>query len=477
MALPEKKAVLKEAFEARGGVEDPREALKGVRALVVGLARTGLSVSRFLSRCGASVTATDIRPSGDLPGVEGLAAMGVEVRAGRHREEDFLSSELVVVSPGVPGSHPLLSSARGKGVPVISDVELAWRFIDVPVIAVAGTNGKSTTTSLLGRIFEEAGKKVFVGGNIGTPVIEYVEGVLDGEEKGDACILEISSFQLETTDTFNPHIGVMLNITEDHLDRYAGFDEYAMTKMRLFGNQGPSDYAVVNAADPAIAARKYALGRGRVVPFTTSGEVKEGLFLKGEEMVFRLSGLAEETYPVERLRLKGLQNIENAMAAIACARVSGIPAEAVLKTLSSYKGLAHRMELVRELKGVRYIDDSKGTNIGALEMALKGIEGRVVLIAGGRDKGGDYGVLRELVRQKVKLVIAIGEARKKIMEAFSPVTETLAVDTMEMAVARGHQNASRGDTVLLCPACSSFDMYANYAERGEHFTRIVEALP
>ncbi len=455
-----------------GGLKGAKEALAGRKAVVVGLASTGVSAARFLAKCGASVIATDMRPLEEIPEAVVLKDAGVGIKAGGHEGISFTGGELVVVSPGVPSGSPLLKSARENGAEVISDIELAYRFIDAPVLAVAGTNGKTTTTTLLGEVLKDAGNRVFVGGNIGTPAIEYVENGV----AADFCVLEISSFHLETTDTFNPHVGILLNITEDHLDRYRDFTHYAGTKFRLFENQKKGDYAVVNVNDPVIAERSLrGLGGGTVVPFTVWGTLTEGLYYTGEEIVYRRSG-AEELYPVRDFRLKGVHNIENMMAVIAAARLSGVSREVILKTFSGFKGLAHRMELVRVLDGVTYIDDSKGTNVGALVMALKGTETPIVLIAGGKDKGGDYGVLSDLVREKVRLLVLIGEARFKIKEALGGLTDTVMAGSLEEAVRISRGRAVDGDTVLLCPACSSFDMFRSYKERGDLFKAFVGAL-
>ncbi|MFQ5442149.1 MAG: UDP-N-acetylmuramoyl-L-alanine--D-glutamate ligase [Thermodesulfobacteriota bacterium] len=450
------------------------EGFAGLKTLVVGLGSTGIAVSRFLKRLGAEVSAVDAKPMEDIPGAAALAAEGVKVRSGPEWREGFLSASIVVVSPGVPSRSPLLQAARSRGAEVISDVELAYRFMDVPVIAVAGTNGKTTTTTLLGNIFEKAGKRAFVGGNIGTPAIEF----FDREERAEAAVLEISSFHLESTKSFNPHIGVLLNITEDHLDRYDGFDDYARTKMRLFENQRAEDYAVINAADPVIAAMfEENPAAATVVPFTVRGALTEGLFLKGSEIVFinRALGI-EETYPTDILRIRGVQNIENAMAAAAAARLYGISRDVVMETFAEFGGLRHRMEFVREFEGVRYINDSKGTNIGALKMALSGIDSPVILIAGGRDKGGDYGALSGLVRGKVKLLITMGEAGPRIRDAFSGSVKTASASSLEEAVLKARREAGPGDTVLLSPACSSFDMFRGFKERGERFRTLVKGL-
>lgn len=448
-----------------------KAALEGRSAVVVGLGRTGLSVAKFLRGSGASVIATDSKEPGKIEGVNGLLSMGVEVRAGGHDGVAFDGADIVVVSPGVPYDLPFLERARKSGIEVVSEIELAWMFMDSPVLAIAGTNGKTTATALLGEVMEKAGFRTFVGGNIGTPAIEYVES----GGGADFIVLEVSSFQLEATRHFRPRVGALLNITDDHLDRYRDFGHYADTKMRLFENQAPGDFAVYNANDPAITERAGLLGCGRPVPFTTEGRVDDGLFLEGGSIVYRLDGGREE-YPVSAIRLKGLHNIENVMAVVACARLSGAGKDAVLEALSSFSGLSHRMETVRELGGVTYIDDSKGTNVGALMMALRGLNAPVVLIAGGVDKGGDYGVLAGLVREKVKLMVLIGEARFKMEKALGGCSRTVLAGSLEDAVAAARREAAPGDTVLLSPACSSFDMFRDYKERGERFRSLVEAL-
>lgn len=457
-------------MKKNGCLEAAKEALAGKRAVVVGLASTGIAASRFLAGCGAAVVATDSKAADALPGLESLAPCGVEIRAGGHAGVSLEGVDMVVVSPGVPSDLEFLNEARKAGAEVISDIELAWRFIDCPVIAVAGTNGKTTTTTLLGQAFEDAGMKAFVGGNIGTPAVEYIEG----GGGADVCVLEVSSFHLETTKFFRPHIGILINITEDHLDRYRDFAHYAATKFRLFENQSEADFAVLNVNDPVIAGHKESYGRGRVVPFTVEGKC-DGLYLDGGFIVHMMDARREE-YPVEAIRLTGLHNMENVMAVIAASRLSGVSKDSLMKTLSAFGGLHHRMELVRELGSVAYIDDSKGTNIGALQMALRSLDGPVVLIAGGVDKGGDYRVLASLVKEKVKAMVLIGEAKEKINRALGALTKTVMASSFEEAVHMAHDNAAPGDTVLLCPACSSFDMFRNYRERGERFRALVEAL-
>jgi UDP-N-acetylmuramoylalanine--D-glutamate ligase len=463
---------------------EPRDALthavkefSGRRAVVAGLGLSGVAASRLLRKCGAAVIATDLKPKSEIPGARALEALGVKIETGVQTGACLDNADLVVVSPGVPRESAMLERARAAGIEVISEIELAYRFMDAPVIAVAGTNGKSTVTALLGRVLEAAGFQVFVGGNIGTPAVQYAESVMEGGPEADYCVLEVSSFHLESTSTFRPAVGVLLNVTEDHLDRYRDFGDYARTKFRLFENQGPSDYAVVNASDPVISERvSRGLTRGEIVTFTTTGTLSSGLYLRGNDIVCVLAGAPEEVYPTKGFKLKGAHNIENIMAVIGAARLVKISPEVILNACSEFGGLPHRMEFVRELESVSYFDDSKGTNIGALAMALRSVGGPVVLIAGGVDKGGDYSALREAVKEKVKLMVLIGAARFRIKDALGTTAETVLVSSMEEAVSKASASAEPGDTVLLSPACSSFDMFSSYKERGELFKVLVRAL-
>lgn len=451
------------------------------RVLVVGIGKTGFSVARFLKGLGKEVVATDIQPLPDIAGAEELARIGVEVEAGGHRPESFLSADLIVVSPGVEGDMALLKEAESKGVEVVSDVELFFRCVDVPVFAITGTNGKSTTTALLAEVFRRAGRSVFMGGNIGIPAMEYFR------EKGgyELCVLEISSFHLEHVKTFRPRVAVLLNITEDHLYRHKSFDEYAGIKFRIFSNQGKGDYAVVNVGDLAIRQRVGGLKgvvKGEVIPFTTSGTLKGGLYLRGKEIVWERGGEGrggnEEFYPAEGLYLKGSHNTENIMAVAAASRVAGVERDVISAAIRGFRGLPHRMEFVREVEGVEYLNDSKSTNAGSLYKALEGMEGerRVVLIAGGKDKGGDYGFLRDIVEKKVKFLVVMGEARGRLKEALKGAVEAEEAGGLAEALTAAHKRAAAGDVVLFSPACSSFDMFRNFEERGEVFKRLVEGL-
>jgi len=453
----------------------PAMALRGRNVLVVGLGLTGRSVARFLLSCGANVKAADSRTEGELGRLNDLREMGLEINAGSFRREDFLDAGLIVISPGIPASNSLLEEARGRGIEVIGGLELAGRFISTPVMAVAGTNGKSTVTSLAGEVMTQAGKAVFVGGNIGTPAVEYCLS----ENPAQICIFEVSSFQLESIVSFRPHIAVLLNITDDHLDRYSGFDEYAAVKFRIFDNQKQGDYAIVNAKDALIKKEMLSgahfHGDAQVIPFNAEKGVETGLYQDGDKIVFAFEGRLE-TYPIEAIGVKGAHNIENAMAAIAALRLSAVSPGDIIEGLGAFKGLRHRMEFVREKDGVSYINDSKGTNTGALLMALRSLFAPVVLIAGGRDKLGDYGILDAEAAKKVKLLIAIGEAGPRLAGHFSNIVNVKTASSMEEAVSLAAEEALPGDTVLLSPACSSFDMFSGFKERGEVFEALVRAL-
>jgi UDP-N-acetylmuramoylalanine--D-glutamate ligase len=443
--------------------------LKGRKALVVGLGLTGLATVKFLVRMGAVVTATDLKSEDEIKDAQELRAMGVRLECGGHEPAVLSDADLVVISPGVPSELPLLKAALERGAEVMGEVELASRFIDAPIAAVTGTNGKTTTTTLIGEALKMSGKSVFVGGNIGTPAIEYMSG-----DRKDACVLEISSFHLETTRTFRPRAAVLLNITEDHLYRYDGFSKYGDVKFNIFMNQGAGDAAVVNVDDPEIKKRvgSYRFG-GKFMPMSPRGRNAiegDGVFLREGRMVLRLDGIEEE-YPLET---GAATSMENLMAVVATARFMGGSSEAVAETLRTFKGLPHRIELVRAAGGVSYVNDSKATNVGSVVEALRTLRGPIVLILGGVDKGGDYGVLRDLIREKVRLMVITGAAREKISAAIGGAVETMVKEKFNDAVRAAIAAAKSGDTVLLSPACSSFDEFSGFEERGARFRAIVE---
>ena len=452
--------------------ERPPLDLRGRNILVVGLARTGISTARFLKERGAIVAATDILPASQIKGIDDLRSNGIEVETRGHSIKSFLNAHLIILSPGVPPDIEPLKEARKKGVEIISEVELAFNFIKEPIVAIAGTNGKTTTTTLIGKILESGGNKVFVGGNIGLPLIEYVAS----NQSADYIVVEVSSFQLEGTRKFRPHIAVLLNITEDHLDRYASFDEYAAAKFRLFENMEEGDVAIVNNDDPVIKSQVTShKSQVRTFSFSSSRILKEGIYYKNENIVYSM-GSEKEFYPTANFKLKGIHNIENIMASIAAAKACGVSRDVILKTIEEFKGLPHRMELIREINGTSYYNDSKGTNIGALQKSLEGLNAPVILIAGGKDKGGDYRVLNDLIKNKVRHLILLGEAKNKIRDAFEGLTDIVTVESLKEAVDIASNKAEKGDVVLLSPACSSFDMFKDYKERGEVFRRLVEML-
>jgi UDP-N-acetylmuramoylalanine--D-glutamate ligase len=448
------------------------KTLKNKKVLVVGMAKTGFSVANFLIKEGAVVTATDIKDTALIDGLDALKDKGVCIEAGGHRLDSFLDSELIVISPGVPINTPEIRQAIDAGVEVVGDIELASLYMTEPIVAVVGTNGKSTVTELLGEVFKRAGKRVFVGGNIGIPVTDRLASNIDYE----VSVLEVSSFHLEAVKGFSPHIAILLNVTEDHLDRYRDFAEYRDTKFRVFQNQGAEDIAIVNAADTVITEDLGELS-GKLVPFSTEDELTNGLYLKDGEIVYNAAAEdKEERYSLREVRLKGVHNIENIMAVIAAARAMGVSQEVIKTVLKNYKGLLHRMELIKEVSGVLYINDSKATNTGAVKMALKGMKEPVILIIGGRDKQGNFQALKDVVREKVKLVIAIGEAGEMIAGIFKDDVECIYSKELKDAIHLARDRASRGDAVLLSPGCSSFDAFSSFEERGECFRKTVETL-
>lgn len=442
--------------------------LKGKKVLVIGLARTGRECARFLVEQGASVTVSDLRPEAELKDeVKSLAGLPIRYFFGAEERRWLEGIDCVIPSPGVAAENPLLSEAAASGIPVLSEIELAYRFFRAPLVAVTGTNGKSTTTTLIGEMVKAGGQKVFVGGNLGTPFIGAVSG------EWDWGVLEISSFQLEWIERFRPRIAVLLNVTEDHLDRYTTFDDYRRAKERIFEAQSEGEFAVLNREDPRVWALK-ANVKSRVISFGFA-EVSEGAYATANMIVWR-DGANEERFPLADVKIQGVHNVENMMAAVAAAKLAGIARQPIQQTLESFPGLEHRLEFVREKDGVSYYNDSKGTNVGAVVKSLAGFSAPVILIAGGVDKGGDYGPLEEGIKRKVRRLVLFGAAKNVIARALGPLTETVIVENLTAAVGDAAAAARAGDVVLLSPACSSFDQFRNYAERGRSFKNLVQAL-
>jgi len=449
--------------------------LKDKNVLIVGLGRSGLAAAQVAAQQGAHVTVTDKRDAASLEGARLKLPVGVIEELGGHNEATFLAADLIVMSPGVP-ALPELAAAVRKGVPVTGEMELASWFLSGTLVAITGTNGKSTTTTLCGAIVRASGYSTFVGGNLGDPLGEAV-GTRAGEP-GGFLVVEASSFQLETVDHFHPRIAVLLNVTPDHLDRYASFDAYAAAKARIFARQGASDFAVVNA-DDAIARRCVEGTAARQILFSTAQKRKEGGWLEGEALCVRLPGGDVERYPTNNPALVGRHNQENALAALLAGRLAGATPSEARRSLLEFRALPHRMELVAEARGVEYYDDSKGTNVGAVTAALSGFPRPVVLIAGGRDKGGDYAPLAEVFARVGRAVVLIGEAADRMAASFVSVVgeeKIMRAVTLPEAVEKASAVAVRGDAVVLSPACSSFDMFRDYAERAEVFRQAVRAV-
>lgn len=444
--------------------------LSGKNILVVGLARTGVACCRFLAGQGAAVAATDMREETVLADVLAeLAGFGIRFVLGRHDEADFLSADLIVVSPGVPMNHPLLKLAQAAGREIVGEIELAGRFISAPLVAITGTNGKTTTTTLCGEIFRANGFETYVGGNIGDPLIELAESNAPAER----VVVEISSFQMEWIQTFRPKVAALLNISEDHLDRYDSYQDYIAAKLRIFENQTNEDFAVLNMDDPLVWGSARSL-KSRIFPFSRTYELDEGVFCKDEQIIYRFAGL-EAHFPIAGFRLKGVHNLENIMAALACSLLLGCRPEESYICVRDFGALHHRMEFVREINGVSYYEDSKATNVGSVVKALESFDA-VTLIAGGKDKGGSYAPLAELVKERVRHLILIGEATERMTAELGTLTDTRTAATMEEAVTLAHGLTAAGGTVLMSPACSSFDMFRDYEERAQKFIAAVKGL-
>jgi UDP-N-acetylmuramoylalanine--D-glutamate ligase len=442
--------------------------LKGKKVMVLGAARTGIATARFLAERGTEVLVTDRRSEMELADeMKALGGPSIRFLLGGEEPAWLEGVALLIPSPGVPRENPLLREAGGRGIEILSEVELAARFIRAPLIAITGTNGKSTTTALVGEMLKAGGLNVFVGGNIGAPLIGFAGG------DWDWGVVEISSFQLEWVEKFRPRIAALLNLTEDHLDRYPDFHAYCAAKERIFSAQDENDVAVLNRDDPLVWKIRERI-RARAVSFGWT-PVDEGVYATREEVIWRSAG-QEERFTLARAQIQGVHNVENLMAATAAAKAAGVPAAAIQKVIDGFAGLEHRLEFVREKNGVRYFNDSKGTNVGAVVKSLAGFSTPVLLLAGGVDKGGDYAPLANEIKRTVKKLILFGAAKEKIRAALGHLTETVVVQDLAAAVRDADQSSRPGDVVLLSPACSSFDMFRDYTERGRQFKALVQEL-
>jgi UDP-N-acetylmuramoylalanine--D-glutamate ligase len=450
--------------------------LGGKRVLVVGLGRSGTAAARLCAARGARVTVTDRKQRHELAAQIAELAGCAELELGVRREASFTDAELIVLSPGVP-EGPELRAARAAGVPIVGELELAARFTAAPVLAVTGTNGKSTTTSLLGAMLEASGRPTFVGGNLGTPLAAAVD--TPAASAAGALVLEVSSFQLETVDEFHARVALLLNLTPDHLDRYPDYASYVRAKARIFERQRPEDWAVVNGArDQAECRELAAAGRAQIATFSSVARPEAiGAWLEEGELRLRVEAGGEvERIPRSELQLAGRHNVENALAALLAARLHGVDLATCARSLAAFRGLPHRMELVAERDGVRFYDDSKATNVGSVVGSLAGFELKVVLIAGGKDKGGDYAPLRPLLARVARHLILIGAAADKMERSLAGALPIHRAVDLETAVALAAKLARPGEAVVLSPACSSFDMFRDYEHRGQVFAAAARAL-
>jgi UDP-N-acetylmuramoylalanine--D-glutamate ligase len=445
--------------------------LENKRVLVVGLGRTGVATALFCAARGAAVTATESRTEAEIgEAVAKLRDAGVTLELGGHRQETFLQQDLIVPSPGVPADAQLLRAARGKGVTIWSEIELAYRFIHGQLIGITGSNGKTTTTSLIEHILKTAGLSTILAGNIGTPLISCVGRMTEST----ITVVELSSFQLELVDMFRPRISVLLNLTPDHLDRHRTMESYGAAKARIFENQTEVDAAVLNADDPATVS--YAPTLPRLYWFSRKQRAAQGAFLRGEEIVFRHGGEEEVVLKQREIPLVGAHNLENVLAAVSAARLAGADVPAIAKGVRSFAGVEHRLEFIAEISGVRYYNDSKATNVDATRKALDAFPGRILVVLGGKDKGSDYTALQEPLREKAILALLIGAAAEKIEEQIAGSVAIERAGTLDRAVEIASQAARPGDVVLLAPACASFDQFQNYEHRGRVFKHLVRQL-
>lgn len=445
--------------------------LAGKRVLVVGLARTGVAAALFSAAYGANVVATDVKHEaelGDAPAK--LRAAGVKLELGAQAPVTISGLDLIIVSPGVSAKLPLLELARAHGVPVWSEIELAWRYLRGKLIAITGSNGKTTTTSLVAHILETAKIPTLVGGNIGTPLLSRVEASMDTT----VTVAEISSFQLETIEAFRPEIGVLLNLTPDHLDRHETFEEYAAAKMRMFENQLERDAAVLNADDPEVTRRMPS--RPQIYWFSRQKRLTQGAFLLDGQIVFRTEGSEVALFRREDIPLKGEHNVENVLAACTAAYLAGADPASIAEGVKTFKGVEHRLEFVAKIGGVEFYNDSKATNVDATLKAVESFPGPLIVILGGKDKGSSYAGLLEPLRKRARLVLLIGAAAEKIASQLGDAIPIEQAGTLERAAEIASERSKPGDVVVLAPACASFDQFENYEHRGRVFKELVAKL-
>ena len=461
--------------EYSGEVAEVMMDVAGKHTAVIGAARSGVAVAQLLKEHGAIVFISDSGSREKLAShITHLESLGIEIEVGGHTDH-VLETDMMVISPGVPVNIPILREARRRNIPVISELELASRFCPAPMVVVTGTNGKTTTTTLIGRMFHDAKKKYVVAGNIGT-AFSSVVGELDNRS---IAVLEVSSFQLDDIDTFHPYVSIILNITPDHLDRYDhSFEKYAASKSRIFENQTKDDILIYNNDDEKTREQvhRYADAHVRTVGFGITQQFDEGAFVEDKKLVTLIDGKRTTIIDTDQISIRGQHNLYNAMAATLAGQIMGVSVPSLRAILRNFKGVEHRLEFVREVNGVKYVNDSKATNVDSVWYALQSFTEPIVLLLGGRDKGNDYSKLDALVERYVKAIVAIGESAEKVYAAFSGKKNVVRAGSMEEAIAKATALAVSGDVVLLSPACASFDWFENYEHRGKVFKYIVNAL-
>jgi len=449
-----------------------RIELKGMRVLTVGLARTGVATALFCAARGAVVTATDTRSAEELgEPIHQLRAAGVQLQLGGYTDAILRAQQLLIPSPGVPADSPILVTAHEQQIPVWSEIELAFQFLQGKLIGITGSNGKTTTTALVEHMLRNAGFAATAAGNIGTPLIALANDSKDSS----VAVAELSSFQLELIETFRPNISVWLNLTPDHLDRHKSFQAYAAAKARIFENQVEQDFAILNLDD--AASLQYAPSRPQLFWFSRKINVDQGAFVRDAKIIFRRAGREEVILGCSEIPIPGTHNLENVLAATIAARLVGGQPEQIAEAIRSFAGVEHRIEFVAEISGVRYYNDSKATNVAATLKALEAFPGRIIVILGGKDKDSDYTQLRAMLREKTILALLIGAAADKIAQQIAGSVAVQHAGTLQNAVPFAAQSARAGDVVVLAPACASFDQFQNYEHRGRVFKELVHQLP
>jgi UDP-N-acetylmuramoylalanine--D-glutamate ligase len=446
--------------------------LSGQNILIIGLGKTGIATARFLAKQNAKIIVTDQKTPGDIEkALTELRDAGMDIDVAPYEVGSLQKIDMVIPSPGVPPHDALLMEAVGKNIPIHSELEIACRFLKPPMVAITGTNGKTTTTSLTGQLLADAGKKVFVGGNIGIPLIQYC----DGPQNEDFVVVEVSSFQLQWVTEFHARCAALLNTTCDHVNYHGSFAAYQEAKERIFQNQDESDLAILNADE--IYTRTLAKRlKAKALFFSSTHGVSQGFSLRSDKLILSGFGERDEIYPRDMIKIPGLHNIENIMTAIMAARICNCPQDGIIRTISGFRGISHRIEYVADKQGVAYYDDSKGTNVGAVMRALETFDKPVILLLGGRDKDGDFETLAPLIKERVKALMLFGEARDRINEKVGGIVETEIRPTLREAILEAHRRATAGDVVLLSPGCASFDEFTNYKDRGNFFQAQVRKL-